>query len=212
MYAPPYYRWSDRAAALAFAADYNFATLITVVGGAPTVSHLPFLIDVERNVLRGHLARANPHSGALGEAAHLAVFTGPNAYISPDWYGEASKDVPTWNYVVVHVAGRGRVIDEARAVDRFLVDLSDHEEGRRPDLDRGGKIWTLDKVPPKDHARMRAAIVAFEIDIASVEAKAKLNQNKKLNAVAGVIAALSASGSQVSEAVARLMREFNPKS
>lgn len=208
MYSPPHTRWDDRAAALALAADYNFAALITTAGGAPLVSHLPFLIDSDRNVLRGHLARANPHSAELDGAEHLAVFTGPYAYISPDWYGD-SKDVPTWNYLVVHVAGKGRVLGDHGAIDRFLADLSEHEERRRPDIERGGTIWTLDKVPPKDHARLRAAIVAFEIDIASVEAKAKLSQNKKPEAIAGVIRALAHSGSQMSEVTARLMGAFN---
>lgn len=181
--------------------------MITVIEGAPIVTHLPFLFDNKRNVLRAHFARANPHAAHIEGREHLAVFRGPYAYISPDWYGETENDVPTWNYLAVHVRGRGRVETDDVKVDAFLADLSAHEERRRPDLDRGGKIWTLGKIAPKDHARMRRAIVAFEIDIAKVEAKAKLSQNKPAEAVAGVIEALERSGSQMSEAVARAMKQ-----
>lgn len=205
MYRPPYTRWEDRAGALKLAADYNFGELITVADGAPLVTHMPFLIDESRNVLRGHFARANPHAAHVEGAAHLVVFRGPYAYVSPDWYGPSDSDVPTWNYLAVHVTGKGRTLTEKREIDAFLADLSAHEEARRPDLDRGGKIWTMDKVGAKDHARMRASIVAFEIDIEKVEAKAKLNQNKPPDSVAGVIKALGESGSQMSEAVARAM-------
>lgn len=211
MYTPPYTRWDDRAAALRLVQECNFGELITIVDGAPLVTHLPFLVDAKRNVLRGHVARANPHGGQLDGNVHMAVFKGPYAYISPDWYGEASEDVPTWNYLAVHVSGRGRVIADERAVDAFLAELSAFEEQRRPDIDRGGKIWTMDKVAAKDHVRMRAAILAFEIGIDKIEAKAKLNQNKPPEAIAGVVKALAESGAQMSEYVAGLMKEFNSK-
>lgn len=210
MYAPPYYRWADEDAALRLAGERNFCTLITVVDGAPLVSHLPLLVDAGRRLLRGHLARANPHAGRLDGRESLAVFTGPNAYISPDWYGEKSEDVPTWNYLAVHISGRGRLVRDADAVDKFLADLSAQEERRRPDLERGGKIWTLDKVAPEKRARMRAAIVAFEIAIARIEAKAKLSQNKPPEAIERVMGILSQSGSQMSEAVARAMKGEAP--
>jgi transcriptional regulator len=136
------------------------------------------------------------------------VFRGTYANISPDWYGKTHDDVPTWNYVAVHVSGKGRVVSDPEKVDAFLADLSAHEEHRRPDLDRGGVIWTIAKTDPKAHARMRAAIVAFEIDIEKIDAKAKLSQNKPAEALEGVIKALDDSGSQMSEAVARAMREL----
>lgn len=171
MYRPSYTRWDDRAGALDLARRYNFGELITVADGAPLITHMPFLIDESRNVLRGHFARANPHAAHV-EGAHIVVFKGPCAYISPDWYAASDSDVPTWNYLAVHVSGKGRALTQERETDAFLADLSAHEEARRPDLDRGGKIWTMDKVAAKEHARMRAAIVALEIDIEKVEAKA----------------------------------------
>lgn len=209
MYTPPVNRWNDRPAALALARDWNFALLITQGEEAPFVTHLPMLIDERRNVVRGHVARANPHGAHLEGRAHLAVFTGPNAYISPDWCGKASTDVPTWNYVAVHIAGRGRVLTDESDIDRLLADLSAHEEQRRPDIERGGKIWTMDKLPADKHARLRRAIVAFEIDVEHVEPKAKLSQNKPPEIAAAVADVLSASSADMSVTLARLMRAFN---
>lgn len=206
MYSPAFHRWDDEKAALKLAGEWNFGALITIADGAPLISHLPLLVDGERRVLRGHLARANPHAEKIDGAEHLAVFTGPNAYISPDWYGEGGKDVPTWNYLAVHVRGKARVLADAAAIDAFLADLSAHEEARRTDL-ADGRMWTIDKVPPDQLARMRSAIVAFEIDIMSVQAKAKLSQNKKPEAVEGVIGALLESGLQMNEALALFMSE-----
>lgn len=211
MYTPPAFRWDDRPAALALAREWNFGLLITQGEGAPFVTHLPMLIDERRNVVRGHLARANPHGGHLDKRDHLAVFSGPHAYISPDWYGEASTDVPTWNYLAVHVSGKGRVLSEEGVVDRLLAELSALEEGRRPDLPNGGRVWTMDEIPADKHARMRNAIVAFEIDIERVEAKAKLSQNKLAEAVAGVIEALGSSGTESSAGLARLMQAFDTR-
>lgn len=205
MYALPAFRWDDRLAALGFAAEFNFATLITVEGGGPVMSHLPMLVDAGRGVLCGHLARANSHASILDGRRHVAIFMGPFAYVTPDWYGAGSTDVPTWNYVAVHIAGGGRVVADAGGVDRFLADLSACEEMRRTDLDRGGKMWTMDKVPPAKHAAMRAAIVAFEIDIVTVDAKAKLSQNKPADAARRVAAELASSGGERGRALAALM-------
>lgn len=209
MYAPPVFRWDNRLAALQLARDWNFALLITQSDEIPFVTHLPFLVDEKRNVLRGHVARANSHGGHLDGRKHLAVFSGPNAYISPDWFGDASADVPTWNYVAVHIAGRERVLTDESDIDRLLADLSAHEEHRRPDFENGGKIWTMDKVPAVKHARLHRAIVAFEIDIEHVEAKAKLSQNKPPEIAAGLADVLSASNDETRAALARLMRAFN---
>ena len=206
MYTPPAFRWDDHTAALAFVREWNFGALVTIVDGAPLVSHLPFLVDESRNVLRAHLARANPQAAHIQGREHLAVFLGPHGYISPEWYGAGSPDVPTWNYVAVHVAGEGRVIDAEQAVDDFLATLSEQEEKRRHDLEQGGKIWTLDKVPAAKHALMRGAIVVFEIEIARIEAKAKLSQNKPTEIAERVVSALQ-TGDETQRTLAKSMQE-----
>lgn len=203
MYSPPAHRWDDRAAALDFARARNFAALITVVDGAPMLTHLPVLIDPDGVRLRGHMARANPHAAHIDGREHLVAFLGPNAYISPDWY-EIEEDVPTWNYVAVHVSGKARAYTDEAETDRFLSDLSDQEEARRYDL-QTGRFWKIDKLDPKDRARMRRAVVAFEIVIDSVEAKAKLSQNKKPEVAARVIDKLSGSPNERDRQVGALM-------
>ncbi len=195
MYAHRAFQFDDEDAALAAASEYNFATLVTP--SSSLASHLPIVVDREQRILRGHLARANPHVGAIDGAEHLAVFTGPHAYISPDWYGPQSPDVPTWNYVAVHVRGRGRVIEKTEQVIAFLAELSEQEEARRHDL-ASGKVWTLEKTPEDKLLAMTRGIVAFEIEIDKIEAIAKLSQNKPDDVAERVISALQSGGERQS--------------
>ena len=202
MYAQRAFRFDDEDAALAIASEYNFAALVTP--SSSFASHLPIVVDCERRILRGHLARANPHAGAIDGVGHLAVFTGPHAYISPDWYGPQSRDVPTWNYVAVHVRGVGRIMEKTEHVIAFLAELSEQEEARRHDL-ASGKIWTLDKTPEDKLLAMTRGIVAFEIEIDNVEAIAKLSQNKSEDIAAKVVSVLQ-SGDERQCAVASEMQ------
>jgi transcriptional regulator len=194
MYRPDAFRLDDRQTLLAHAARHPFATVITQRDGDLTVSHLPLLIDGERDVLRGHLARENPQFAdfAAGSEA-LAIFHGPHAYVSPSVY-EEQPSVPTWNYVVVHVRGRGRLVDEPglRAILDELV-------GR---FDPTG--WRLEA--PEDFVRSALeAIAGFELSIDRLEGKWKLSQNRSLGDQKRVAAWLDR-GDETSRAVAALMR------
>lgn len=202
MYAPPAFR-IDSDAAFDLIDNYGFATLITADAGRLSISHLPMFADQKRKILRGHLARANPHAALLDGRRHIAVFAGPDAYVSPDWYDDAEQ-VPTWNYVAAHVTGSARVFAEPTEIDAFLVDLSDRHEQARHDL-ASGKFWTIDKLPPGKLARLRNGIVAFEITIENIEAKAKLSQNKPTADVRRIIERLF-SGNERQRAVADAMR------
>ena len=207
MYAQRAFQCVDETAALALARNYNFAALLTP--SRALISHLPVMIDNERRVIRGHLARANPHAAEIDGASHTLIFTGPNAYVSPDWYGPNSPDVPTWNYAVAHLSGVGKVIDDRDAVIALLTDLSDQEELRRHDLE-SGKIWSVAKMPEGKLEAMAHGIVAFEISIDKVEAIMKLSQNKPPEAVSKVADAL-AHGNEAQRAVAALMRAQGPE-
>lgn len=202
MYTPRAFRSDDQRAAFGLIGIFGFATLITIDGDRPAVSHLPMIADPERRVLRGHLARANPHASLLEGRRHLAVFVGANAYVSPDWYGDAEQ-VPTWNYSAVHIEGVSKVISDYDAIDAMLDELSAHHEKRRHDLS-GGKIWTLAKLPADKLRKLRTAIVAFEIPIETLEFKAKLSQNKGAEDFRSVIEKLS-SGDESQRAVAAAM-------
>jgi len=218
MYIPPAFRLDDRAAALETMRDNPFALLVVATArGELEITHLPVLLDVDEGgdgealALRGHVSKANPAAGliagatdaaAAGEPARATVvFSGPNAYVSPDWY-QAENQVPTWNYVAVHASGPLQPIAEPAEVERLLADLSAvHEAALAPK-----KPWTLGKMAPGLLERMMKGIVAFRLPVDRLEAKAKLSQNKGEADRGGVVAALEALGGPDTVATAGWMR------
>jgi transcriptional regulator len=152
----------------------GFGLLLMSAGGKPEISHLPFVLDRPGRRLVAHVARANPIWKLMdGAAEATAVFQGPNAYVSPDWYEKPAAAVPTWNYAVVHVLGRPTTLDDAGTVD-LLVRLSGlHEERLRPK-----RPWTVDKLGAELFAGMRKAIVGFALPIERLETKIKMSQNR----------------------------------
>jgi transcriptional regulator len=194
MYRPDAFRLDDRQMLLAHATRHPFATVITQREGDLTVSHLPLLFDGERDVLRGHLARENPQFADFAARSEaLAIFHGPHAYVSPSVY-EEHPSVPTWNYAVGHVRGRGRLVDEP-ALRAILDDLV----GR---FDPTG--WRLEA--PEEFVRSALeAIAGFEISIDRLEGKWKLSQNRSLGDQKRVADWLER-GDETSRAVAALMR------
>ncbi|HKI36717.1 MAG TPA: FMN-binding negative transcriptional regulator [Gemmataceae bacterium] len=201
MYIPTAFRAADRAALYELIEQYAFGTLVTVLDGAPFATHLPFLIDHERGVLLGHVARANPHGRALdGPAEALVIFQGPHAYVSPSWYATAPA-VPTWNYAAVHVYGVPRLLDEGRLLELLKRLVSKYESGRE-------RPWTMDL--PADYRRtMVQAIIGFALPITRVEGKFKLSQNRPAADRRGVIRALRA-GDAGEQELAEFMTRFAP--
>jgi transcriptional regulator len=194
MYVPDAFQLHDRAALLAHASAYPFATVITRGETSIGVSHLPLLVDVAGNLLRGHLARKNEqHSHLVAGAEVLAIFHGPHGYVSPSVYADQAG-VPTWNYVVVHVRGTARLVDEAGL--RVILDDTVTR------FDRAG--WRPE-ANEQLVSSMLAAIAGFEIEIHQVEGKWKLSQNRSLADQAHVVTWLE-SGDDQSRALASLMR------
>jgi transcriptional regulator len=181
--------------------EHSFALLVSGRDGALEASHLPLLYETEadgRRVLYGHMARANPHwQRASGPV--LAVFSGPHAYITPTWY-EAKQVVPTWNYAAVHVSGELHLIDD---LDESLVVLQRlvqfYEQGQP-------QPWTFDS-RAEWFRRLAAGIVAFRIDVTSIEGKLKMSQNQPIERRQKVIDALEAAGDDASRAVAALIQQ-----
>ncbi len=194
MYLPDAFRPDDQQTLLKQVTAYPFATVITHGDGGLMASHLPLLFDEQRNLLRGHLARANPQYAHLGAGADvLAVFHGPHAYVSPSVY-EEHPSVPTWNYVVVHARGRGRLVDET-ALRGILEDLVGH-------FDPTG--WRFEA--PEEYVRTALdSIAGFEVPIERLEGKWKLSQNRPRNDQERVATWLER-GDETSRAVAALMR------
>jgi len=203
MYLPKHFNETDQARIEALIRDFGFATLITTTPDGALVTHAPIQLDSARNVLVGHIARANPHSAALQDGAQfLAVFHGPHSYISPTWYideNEKVPNVPTWNYAAVHVSGTVTRIDDDVAKWKIVKELAAQYEG---DSD---SAW--DPRGLAAHVNKLSAIVGFEIAITSIEAKLKLSQNRSVQDQENVIAKLMASDGSEVRATARMMQE-----
>ena len=204
MYVPEVYSEQDRARLEALIEGHGFALLVTSdAAGRPTASHLPFLYDANRGAhgtLLGHMARANPQWQQFGDGSEaLVIFWGPHAYVSPSWY-ESQPSVPTWNYATVHAYGRPRLVEDGEAVRAMLHRLVETNEAgfETP--------WRMD-LPEDYEARMVGSIVVFEIEIARLEGKFKLSQNRDAADRATVARQLAASGRDDAVGVARLMRE-----
>ncbi len=153
---------------------------------APLVAHTPALASFDgRTVrLRFHLSAHNPVTRCLeAGAAALIVFTGPDAYISPDWYGPVPNQVPTWNYLSAEAEGTPSPTDAAT----FLDDLSAHFESALAPK----PPWTRDKMDPASFAMQVRGIRAFELTPIRFEGISKLSQNKTAEAREGVIDGLS---------------------
>jgi transcriptional regulator len=194
MYLPDAFRQDDRATLLALAEAHPFATVVTHGARGLLVGHLPLCVDAGRNVLRGHLARANPQLEHLVDGADvLAIFHGPHGYVSPSVYLE-QPSVPTWNYVVVQAHGRVRRVDEDG-----LRAILDEAVSR---FDATG--WSL-YAGEEFLGPMLAAIAGFEIDLDRVEGKWKLSQNRSPADQLRVIEWLE-HGDDSSRALAAMMR------
>jgi transcriptional regulator len=167
------------------------AQLVTVgADGFPDATFLPVLWEGDRLV--GHLARANAHWRRIvpGSPA-LAVVTGPDAYVSPSWYAtkvEHGRVVPTWNYSVVHLRGRIVVHDDPAWVRALVTRLTDRHEADRDER------WAVTDAPSDYIDKNLRPIVGVELVVESVEAKAKLSQNRSDEDRAGVAAGLAADG------------------
>ena len=181
--------------------ENSFATLVSQTPSGLFASHIPILLDRAAGpfgTLRGHVARANPHWQHLPGADALVIFMGPHAYISPSWYATAGR-VPTWNYVTVHAYGTPRLTDDPSAV-RALIEttVGRYESGLEPP-------WDMSGLDPKAVDGLLQSIVAFEIPIARIEGKRKLNQNRSRADREGAVRGLRAHGHDDAGEIADLM-------
>jgi transcriptional regulator len=202
MYTPPQFATTDLGWLDWFAEQYPFGTLISQVEGAPFATHLPVLYRRENDqaILTGHWARPNAQWRDIEDQQVLFMFQGPHAYISPRWYADTPKQVPTWNYVSAHVYGKIRLVQESEELERIVVSLADRFE-------TGATTpWRLADADPANRARLKG-IVGFELRSQSVQIKLKLNQNHAVANVQGVIAGLRATASPEAAAVADLMQK-----
>ena len=203
----------DAAALLAEMCRHVPATLVTLNEGTLRASILPMLFDAadgEQGMLRGHLARGNPQwreieaalaAGAPGAGAALAIFDGPDAYVSPAWYEEkrlTGKVVPTWNYVTVQAHGTLSLRHEAAWLIPHVGRLVDRHEAGRADP------WRLGDAPDGYVETQARAIVGLELRITRLEGKVKLSQNRGAADVDGTIEGLDAGTSRERDVAAAM--------
>ena len=192
--------------------QHPFGMLVTHTPKGLHANHIPFEVDADSlpyGTLRGHIARANPLWRDLpGNAQALAVFRGPNTYISPSWYPtkrETGKVVPTWNYSVVHAHGTLRFIEDRAWLRAFVEGLTNRYEGGRADP------WHITDAPSDYIEQMLGAIVGIEMPITRLEGKWKVSQNRPGQDRDGVIENLGREGRESAAAMADLVRRYKEK-
>jgi len=188
------------------------ATLVTQSPDGLNANHIPLLLSDEPaplGALRGHVARANAlWRDVVHDMEVLAVFQGPDAYISPSWYPtkrEHGKAVPTWNYAVAHAYGSLRMVDDAAWLRAHLEALTSHHEAAMP------APWHVSDAPGDYIEKMMAAVVGIEINITRLLGKWKVSQNQPAQNQAGVIAGLRARADAPSLAMAELIKVKLPR-
>ncbi|SFJ66763.1 FMN-binding negative transcriptional regulator [Jannaschia pohangensis] len=171
MHPNPAFRQTPEARALAFAAERGFGILSVNADPSPLLAHIPFLLSPDGASADLHLVRSNPILRLLDCPAVIAV-SGPDAYISPDWY-EVTDQVPTWNYVGVHLRGR-----LTRLPDEAMRDMLDRQSAAYEHRLTPKAPWTADKMTPDVLTRMMRQIVPCRFLVEEVQSTWKLGQNK----------------------------------
>ncbi len=199
MYIPEYFKVEDPEAIEKIVRENGLGTLITPSADGLKVTHLPLLYARAGEVVTGHMSRGNDHWKALdGGAESLAIFQGPDAYVSPEWYEEGPA-APTWNFAIVHMRGPVKAIEASEWLSAHVDELTERHETKalgHPNL-----------TDPEYKAGRLGGIVGIEMKVTTIEAKFKLNQNRSASDREQVADQLDASGDQLAAGVAALMRK-----
>ncbi len=205
MYIPPAFREDDPAALRTIMRTARLATLVTATPDGPIATPLPLLLDETEGawgVIYGHVARANPQwrLPVIGEA--LALFSGPEAYVTPSWYAakaEHGKVAPTWNYVAVHAYGPVEFFEDPDRLQEVVTRLTDlHEAGR-------AEPWKVTDAPDDYVAAQLGRIVGLRMPIARIEGKRKMSQNRSVADRKRVAEGLAASEHEADREVAAMI-------
>ncbi len=203
MYIPEHFRVRHEEEAIAFMRANPFAILISPADDGPYATHLPLFVNAseEKLLLRGHVAKANPHWRYLEQQPQcLTIFHGPHAYISPGNY-VARESVPTWNYAAVHVYGEARIFASEGDVLGMLDELMQTFEPAYREQ------W--ESLRQGFREKMLNGIVGFEITATKIDGKFKLSQNRTRQDQANVMTSLQRSGDSTVSGVARMMKDLN---
>lgn len=213
MYVPSSFAEQDLPTLHAFVEAHPLAAVVTGSASHELIAtHLPLVLDRTAGpmgTLYGHFARANPHSRCFtdGSVAALVIFTGPGAYITPQWYRtkeETGKVVPTWNYVAIHAYGTLRLHDDPQFLRGHLETLTHRHEDDR------AHPWHVSDAPADYVAQQMKAIVGVSLQIDRLDGKWKMSQNRPDADIAGVISGLEASQAPSDQAVAAIVSARRP--
>ena len=202
MYAPKYHRNNNKEEQLGFIRKNSFGMLVSEVGNRPWATHIPFILNDERTKLTSHISRGNVQWKHFSpEKEVMVAFLGPDAYVSSSWYNH--ENVPTWNYMAVHVYGHLRII-EGGELKASLEQMMDHFEAG------SDHPVSLDKMTPAYVEREVRGIVAFEITINQIDAVFKLSQNRDKEDYENIIAELNKKEDGKARKVAKEMKDRSP--
>lgn len=202
MYVPAMFAVTNPAEMDRILADLRLGCLVTKDEDGFFGSHIPMLFEPSKRVLAGHISKANIHPTRCGDGSALAIFQGPNAYVSPNWYpskAEHGKAVPTWNYEVVHIEGSLTWHSDRTWLKGHLRHLTDHFEKDQ------AAPWELDDAPPDYVDKLLDLIVGLEFHVQTIQIKRKLSQNRTHADRQGAITGLLNSNDPLGQQVARLM-------
>ena len=206
MHPNPAFRQEPLDRNLAFVRARGFGILSVNGPEGPLAAHVPFLLNDDASFAELHLARSNPIARAGLPLPALIAVAGPDAYISPDWYGphdQVPDQVPTWNYVAVHLRGTLEPLPED-ALRPHVDALSAEHEGRIADK----RPWTSAKMTEGAMPRMMRMILPFRFLVTSIEGTWKLNQNKTSEIRARAAKALSQGNANAQEIAALIQQDL----
>jgi transcriptional regulator len=169
MYPPPHHQSDDIQKMISLIQHYPLGMLVSANGNCPFITHIPIIYNETSGRLVAHIDRQNPQMGTLQDGAEVTVvFKGPDTYISPSIYSTAQ--LPTWNYLIVHITGRIRLIQEPSAVKNTMMEMTRFLEGPE-------QRFELKHDDPRME-RLLSYIQTFDIEITNWEGKFKLSQDK----------------------------------
>lgn len=205
MYTPPAFAIDDLLDIRRMMAACRLANFVTATAEGPLATPLPMFLDEsegEYGVLYAHLARPNPQWKVQPIGPGLAIFMGPDAYVTPSWYAskaEHGKVVPTWNYESVHASGPVEFFDDAERLLDVVTHLTRlHEDGRK-------SPWAVSDAPESYIAGQLRGIVGLRMPIEKLEGKRKMSQNRSEADRAGVREGLASSGDAMERVAAKLV-------
>jgi transcriptional regulator len=204
MYEPAHFRVEEKAELVAFLRAWPLGLLIVRAEAGMSADLVPFLVDDDGAVLRGHVARKNPLAQSLAARQKvLVVFCGPQAYVSPGLYpskAEHGRVVPTWNYAMAQASGQARLREEPEWIAAQVEALTAQQEAGR------AKPWAASDAPQDYIAAQMRAIIGVEIEIEDLRGKHKLSQNRSEQDRRGVMTGLSQDGRLEAQATGLLMQ------